>query len=64
MAVIIEPAFANSYFNLGLLYASIGDFNNAYSNFKKYISLVPEEDAKKAREFMEDLKNSLATVRN
>jgi len=62
MAIIIEPTFANSYFNLGLLYASLGNFEKSCSSFRKYISLVPEEEAKKARDFMESMKNNFATL--
>jgi tetratricopeptide (TPR) repeat protein len=59
MANIIEPGFANSYFNLGLLYASVGDIENACTSFKKYIKLVPEEEASKAVEFMNNMKKTL-----
>lgn len=58
MANIIEPSFPNSYFNLGLLFASTGQIKKAYSAFQKYISLVPEDEAVKAREFMDNFKDT------
>jgi tetratricopeptide (TPR) repeat protein len=58
MTNIIEPEFANSYFNLGLLYATVEDYENSFASFKKYIELVPPEEAEKAREFMENMKKT------
>jgi tetratricopeptide (TPR) repeat protein len=62
MANIIEPFFANSYFNLGLLYATMGDFDKSVECFQNYIALVPEEEAKKALEFIDNMKKTMVGV--
>jgi tetratricopeptide (TPR) repeat protein len=62
MANIIEPYFANAYFNMGLLYATIGDFESSVQCFRKFITLVPEDEAQKALEFIDNLKKSTVGV--
>jgi tetratricopeptide (TPR) repeat protein len=62
MANIIEPYFANSYFNLGLLYATIGDMDKSLECFEKYIHLVPEDEAQKAVEFIDNIKKTMVGV--
>jgi tetratricopeptide (TPR) repeat protein len=62
MANIIEPYFANSYFNLALLNATVGDFDSAVECFERYITLVPEDEGKKAAEFIENIKKNSVGV--
>jgi len=58
MAVKIDGAFANLYFNLGLVLASQGELSEAIGAFRRYQSLVPD-DASKANNILATLQQSL-----
>jgi tetratricopeptide (TPR) repeat protein len=44
MSIEVEPAFANSYFNLGLTLAMKREFTEAVQYLKKYRELTPAEE--------------------
>jgi tetratricopeptide (TPR) repeat protein/TolB-like protein len=41
-AIALDPSFSNAYNNLGYAYASIGDYDNAFSAMKTYLALIPD----------------------
>ena len=60
MAVEIEPAFPNVYFNLALVRAINNDLAAAVLALTRYQELVPGEEGRQARELLENLKRTLA----
>ncbi len=64
IAAEIEPSFANVYFNLALVQALANDFAAAIHALLTYQSLAPDREARHADELLENLKKSLAAVKN
>lgn len=60
MAVEIEPAFPNVYFNLALVRAITNDLGAAIAALTRYQQLVPGEEGRQAHELLETLKKTLA----
>lgn len=56
ITIQIDPAFLNSYFNLGLALASQGRYEEAVAAFDKYCSLTQNDDRKPALEMIRKLK--------
>ncbi len=59
IAAEIEPDFPDIYFNLGLLYASNKENDDAFNALTKYKTLVPAEEGNKANILLASLKRSL-----
>jgi tetratricopeptide (TPR) repeat protein len=53
----IEPAFPNSYFNLGLTLAMNKEYEEAIRVLKKYCSLTPPDDHRQAMELLSQLQS-------
>jgi tetratricopeptide (TPR) repeat protein len=64
LAAEVEPSFPNVYFNLALVQAITNDFYGAISSLTRYQELVPEEEGRIAGELLENLKKSLAAVKD
>ena len=58
IAIEIEPAFPNSYFNLGLTYALDKDYSRAIGSLTQYKDLVPAEEQHQADELITALSNT------
>src|SRR6266496_3227297 len=63
MAVAVEPAFPNVYFNLGLVQALNNDLDAAVSSLSTYQELVSEDEGRIAEELLRNLKKSLAAAK-
>jgi tetratricopeptide (TPR) repeat protein len=64
MAVEVDPEFANAYYNLALVHAINNKPAEAASALTKYKQLVTDEEANAAGEMFEQIKNSIAILRN
>jgi tetratricopeptide (TPR) repeat protein len=59
MAVEVEPAFANVYFNLALVQTINKDATGAIAALQKYQNLVSHDEARSAEEMLNELRKSL-----
>jgi len=59
IAVEIDPAFPNVYFNLGLVHALIGNYNEAIVSLSKFRELAHEKEGIKADILILKLKGSI-----
>lgn len=64
MAIEVEPAFANAYFNLALVQSINDDSAGALRTLSNYQQLVSEEEGRGAKEMIENIKRSLAIGKN
>jgi tetratricopeptide (TPR) repeat protein len=64
MAIEVDPAFPNVYFNLALVQATNKDLLGAINSLTRYQQLVSEAEGRKADELLHNLKKSLAAARN
>ena len=64
MAVEVDPAFPNVYFNLALVQAINNELAAAVRALTQYQALVPAEEGRNADELLGTLKRSLAAPRN
>jgi tetratricopeptide (TPR) repeat protein len=64
MAAVIDPTFANVYFNLALVQVINNDQSAASISLAKYQALVPEEEGRHACELLQNLKKALAAAKN
>jgi Flp pilus assembly protein TadD len=64
MAVEVDPAFANVYFNLALVLSVNDDPAAAVTALTKYQQLVSAEEGRKADELLRELRASLTAARN
>ena len=56
MAAEFDPAFANAFFNLGLVLSINGDPDAALRALGKYQALVSEDEGRSAQQMIEDLR--------
>src|SRR5213596_33953 len=63
MAGLVDPAFANVYFNLALVQAINNDFASAVSALSKYQQLVSADEARNADDLLQSLKKSLTAAK-
>ncbi len=63
IAAQIAPNFPNVYFNLGLVLAMQEDFESAAKALQKYTELAPKPEARRARELLAELQESLKAPR-
>lgn len=59
IAVEIDPAFPNVYFNLGLVHALIGNYSEAIVSLSKFRELAPDKEGIKAEILILKLKGSI-----
>jgi tetratricopeptide (TPR) repeat protein len=64
MAMELDPTFPNVYFNLALVQAINNDHAAALISLTRYQALVPDDEARNARELLDNLRKSLAAARN
>jgi len=64
MAVEMDPAFANVYFNLALVQSINDDPAGAVAALTKYQQLVSADEGRKADELLRELRKSLTAARN
>jgi tetratricopeptide (TPR) repeat protein len=60
LAASLDDSFANLYFNLGLLLAIDGHYEEAFNAFIRYRSLAPEADGKIADGLLDNLRETIA----
>lgn len=59
LALMIDPNFANAYFNLGLVQTMLEDYQNAVATLRHYRSLAAEDEGVKADDLLSTLTRSL-----
>jgi len=59
IAVELNPDLAEIYYNLGIIYAILDYYEDAYLALFKFKELVPTDDGKKADALLKGLENSL-----